>query len=488
MPPPTSTAPDRRERLALAWIVAVALICRTVALFQPIRYDEAVTWWLFTSRGWWTILSTYPNPNNHVLFSLLAKATSALSPTEPWALRLPAFVAGVAIVPLTWAVGRRLTGRATALLGAALAAGSTSLILYSANARGHTIVVAIALVLVLLADRLRTGGRWTQWLAFAGLGAIGLYTVPVTVYPLGAVSLWIALDSLSRAGSNWRAAVPVLTRLAAAAVLVVVLAGLLYLPIIRSSGLAALTSNKLALPLGWMHFARMLPRFGFELVTTWTSPLPWWCVPIVLVLALWGMRRAPGARGVSLAFATTVWCTGMLVLTHRTPFVRFWLSILPLFLLATARGLALLGATWARRSPRLARLDAAWSAAALATVMGIVALMTRAAIVSDDTGSFPPAKAVTALIGNSLRPGDRVLAVIPGNAPLMYYFGMSGLDVGLIDTPDSLTRRRFVVLDHARGQDLAWAVRVGLLVPRRDRTPILLGTPDGAEVWFAEPR
>ncbi|MDB4898523.1 MAG: hypothetical protein JWN53_331, partial [Gemmatimonadetes bacterium] len=418
MPPITSTAPDRRERLALAWIIAVAIVCRTVALVQPIRYDEAVTWALFTSRNWWTILSTYPNPNNHVLFSLLAKATSALAPTEPWALRLPAFVAGVAIVPLTWAVGRRLAGRTTALLGAALAAGSTSLILYSTNARGHTIVGAVALVLILLADRMRAGGRRPQWLAFAALGAIGLYTVPVTVYPLGAVSLWIALDALRRARGDWHSALPVLARLAATTVTVVVLAALLYAPIIRSSGLAALTSNKLALPLGWTHFARVLPRFTFELATTWTSPLPWWSAPIVFALALWGVRRERPADDASLALATVAWCVGMLVLTHRTPFVRFWLSILPLFLLAVGRGLARWGAIWARRVPSLARIDAAWSAAVLATAVGVVALATRAAIVSDDTGSFPPARAVTALIGSRLRPGDRVLAVIPANAPL----------------------------------------------------------------------
>lgn len=479
---------DRRERLALAWIVAVAIACRLAALFQPIRYDEAVTWVMFTSQPWHTVLATYPNPNNHVLYSVLAKLTSALAPASPWALRLPAFLAGVAIVPLTWAVGRRLAGRTTALLGAALAAGSTSLVLYSVNARGHTIVCVVALLLVLLADRLRTTDDAGRWIAFVALGAVGLYTVPVTIYPLGATALWIALDRLRRVERSPGAVMRTLAPLAAATLGVMLLAGLLYAPILRSSGLGALTSNKLALPVTWPHFARLVPKFVYELVLTWTSPFPWWCAPVLFALAFWGMRGDARERRVPLALAVIAWCVGVLCLTHRTPFVRFWLSILPLFLLAAGRGLARWAETWRRRAPRLPHLDAAWGAVLLASLAGAVALSTRAAETSDDTGTFRPANAVTTLVGPRLRPGDRVLAIIPANAPLLYYFGVRGIDMGYLGTPDSLTRRRFVVLDPTRGQDFQWAVRVGLLDPARDEVPALLGRPDGSEVWFAAQR
>jgi len=103
------------EREAIWLITAVAVVCRLAALTQPMRYDEAITWAYFVGRPWATIVSSYPFPNNHVLFSLLAKVTSSLSPFQPWALRLPAFVAGVAIVPLTWAVGRRFATPAACL-------------------------------------------------------------------------------------------------------------------------------------------------------------------------------------------------------------------------------------------------------------------------------------------------------------------------------------------------------------------------------------
>ena len=173
------------ERSAILLITAIAVIARLAVLWQPMRYDESVTWAYFAGRSWSTIVSSYQFPNNHVFFSLLAKATSSVAPFQPWALRLPALLAGVAVVPLTWAVGRRFASETIGLLGAALAAGSTTLVLYSTNARGYTLVVALFLVLLLLADHLRTSQRLLHWATFAILGAIGLYTIPVMLYPLG---------------------------------------------------------------------------------------------------------------------------------------------------------------------------------------------------------------------------------------------------------------------------------------------------------------
>jgi hypothetical protein len=50
---------------------------------------------------------------------------------------------------------------------------------------------------------------------------------------------------------------------------------------------------------------------------------------------------------------------------------------------------------------------------------------------------------VATLVGDSLQRGDRVLAVIPLNGPLLYYLGVRGIDTTFLTTPDSPTRRRF---------------------------------------------
>jgi hypothetical protein len=476
---------DTRERLVVCLITAVAFICRVAAIGQPMRYDESITWAYFVGRPWSTLVSSYQFPNNHVLHSLLAKIAVSAFPFAPWALRLPAFLAGVTIVPLTWAVGRRFADRGTALLGAALTAASTTLVLYSTNARGYSIVVMLFLLMLLVADGIFRGTWRHGWLTLTLLGAAGLYTIPVMLYPVGVVSLWLVLGAFRLPPrERWRRIGAVALSGAGA----VALALLLYLPIIRSAGLSALTGNKFVSASPWLTFVLDLPKFVAETLGTWSSPLPWWSAFVLPVLALLGLRRISPSRAPSLALATTLWCAVLLLATHRVPFVRVWLFLLPLFLLAVARGLVHVWRdTVGHRRPAW-QVDPAWAAAGVALLLGSEALRSRAAISSDDTGAFRPARDVATLIAPRLKPGDRVLAPIPSNGPLLYYFAEQGLDTASLTVPLARSQRAFLVLDRANGQDLAWAVRVGMIDPASFREPELLGRPGNAEVWATERR
>jgi hypothetical protein len=484
-PEPSAVPVATRERIAIGVITAIAIVCRVAALWQPMRYDESITWAYFVGRPWSTVVSSYQFPNNHVLHSLLAKLVVSVVPWAPWALRLPAFVAGVAIVPLTWAVGRRYADRGTALIGAALTAASTTLVLYSTNARGYSLVVMLFLVMLLVADRIRRGTVRHGWPLLALLGALGLYAIPVMLYPLGVVLLWLTLDArnLPAVDRPKRVVTVALSGLGA-----VVLAGLFYLPIIRSAGLSALIGNKFVTASPWLQFALDLPRFFAELLGTWSSPLPWWSAFVLPVLALLGLRRFCPSRAPSLALATVTWCATLLLLTHRIPFVRVWLFMLPLFLLAVARGLIHVWRdTIGHRRPSW-KLEQSWVAAALVMLLGVVALRSRAALESPDTGVFQPAREVAALLAPRLRPGDRVLAPIPTNGPLLYYFAERGLDTASLTVPITRSRRAYLVLDTARGQSLDWAVRVGMIDPAQFRAPELVGRSGNAEVWTTERR
>jgi hypothetical protein len=476
---------DTRERIALGVITAIALVCRIAALWQPMRYDESITWAYFVGRPWSTVVTSYQFPNNHVLHSLLAKLVVSIVPWAPWALRLPAFLAGVAIVPLTWAVGRRFADRGTALIGAALAAVSTTLVLYSTNARGYSMVVMLFLVMLLVADRIRLGSARRGWQVLALLGGLGLYVIPVMLYPLGAVLLWLTLDARNLPAAERLKHVRAVALSGAGAV---VLAGVLYLPIIRSAGLSALIGNKFVSASPWLQFGLDLPRFFAELLGTWSSPLPWWTAFVLPVLALLGLRRLAPSRRPSLALATVTWSVVLLLLTHRIPFVRVWLFMLPLFLLAVGRGLIHVWRdTIGYRLPSW-KLEASWAAAALVVLLGAEALRSRAALESTDTGVFQPAREVAALLAPRLQPGDRVLAPIPTNGPLLYYFAERGLDTASLTVPMNRSRRAYLVLDTARGQNLDWAVRVGMIDPSQFRAPELVGRSGNAEVWRTERR
>lgn len=374
--------------VAIVWVTLLSAVCRIAALQQPMRYDESVTWAFFVGRPWATIVSQYQFPNNHVFYSLLAKATPSLAAWQPWALRLPAAVAGIAIVPLTWAVGRRFADRHTALLGAALAGASTPLILYSTNARGYSLVVMLFLCLLLHADRLREAPRPRGYIVFAALSALGLYTIPVMLYPIAVIGVWLAFDAWPRPDRVRRLLLLGTSCIASAGV-----AAILYLPIIRTAGVAALGGNKFVTPSSWMALARDMPRFLAEVATTWAQPAPPIAALLIALLAVNGMRRsAPprtGARTPSLAWSAIIGCVVILVLTRRAPFVRVWLFLLPLYLLAVARGTIRIGRRVGSTSMALRLEGTPWPALTLATALTAVSLWTRGAERSDDTGAFP---------------------------------------------------------------------------------------------------
>ena len=64
------------------------------AIVMPVCYDEGLTYLYFTSKGIFSSMSFYPEPNNHILHSLLTNLTIHLpfGDTE-FRLRLPSLIA-----------------------------------------------------------------------------------------------------------------------------------------------------------------------------------------------------------------------------------------------------------------------------------------------------------------------------------------------------------------------------------------------------------
>ncbi len=451
---------DDTTRFGVVAIVVAGLVARAAALGQPMRYDESVTYLYFIGRSWYTAVTSYQFQSNHLLYTIAAKLTAALGGGAPWSLRLPAFAAGVAVVPLTYAVGRALYTRTAALVGAALAAAATPLVLFSANARGYSIVVAAYLVLLLIAARIRAaGGTVRRWGAFATVAAVGMATIPVMLYPLGAAALWLALTLVVERG---RRALPALAALGGALAAAAALALLAYLPIIHANGFAVLVGDKSVAASPWPAFYRQLLPSLVVALESWAQPYP--ILVGVLLFAALAVGAARSARlsreGVPVLLAAGVWSAALLVATHRVPFARTWIWAFPVAALAVGAA-AELKLRWPRAAKAAPFVPLI---AAVAAVAGVGwGFATDALGQSDDTGVFTGAQPVAEALATRAQPGDRVLAWIPASAPLQYYMLRAGADTALLSTPDSATRRQIVVLNVRYDQTVSWAIAVGMV-------------------------
>ena len=138
-----------------------------------------------------TLRAVVHTENTPPLWYVLEWAISRVLGTGAVALRLLSALAGVATVPVAWAIGRELAGRRAALACAALVAVNPLFVWYSQEARAYALFVliaALAMLCFLRAEREPTPARMA---AFAVSGSLALLTHYFAVFLLVPMVLWL---------------------------------------------------------------------------------------------------------------------------------------------------------------------------------------------------------------------------------------------------------------------------------------------------------
>jgi hypothetical protein len=126
------------------------------------------------------------------LYFLLAWAAAQLGDAA-WLLRLPALIAGTALIPLVYIVGRRIVSHPAALFASALAALSPFMTFYSTEARAYALMTLLVLasswaLLQALEDRGR--GWWAAYAVASAAAMYSHYTAALVLAPQAAWALW----------------------------------------------------------------------------------------------------------------------------------------------------------------------------------------------------------------------------------------------------------------------------------------------------------
>jgi hypothetical protein len=262
-------------------------------------------------------------------------------------------------MPAAFAAIRPLYGSRAALFATGLVATCAEMVDYSANARGYSLVTLAFLLLIILAERLRHSPSVRDRALYSIVTALAMWTVPTALYPVGGVSLWLALSLLRRrAFPELRAFVG--SMLAAAALTVA-----LYLPALEHSGLAALVHNEVVAPSPWPVFLSEMWRSVGDTLWFWDRGMPALVAVLLGACALVAIVRYGDVSrdDAGFPYVVAVWCAVLLALNHRAPQVRVWQWLVPLAAAMAGAGVVYL----IDRSPRVATFTArrfpAWVAA-----------------------------------------------------------------------------------------------------------------------------
>jgi hypothetical protein len=478
----TETVPEGtgwRFTATLGLVVVAGVAIRLSLLDHVLRNDEVVT---ATRHGvdLVTAITDYSAPNNHILHTVLVNISTTLFGMDPWAIRLPAFLFGVGlIIAVDWWIASATGKRAAGLLAAAFVAGSSMLIEYSTIARGYTMVAVGYVVLLEIGRRLLQAPSLRLWVGWVAVSTAGLITVPVFIFPLATVGVWVVLTAFLRQRREG-----LFGQLALSLLLIGVLTVLAYVPAAIATGVEAIVANPFVRSLSWSE----MPDEWFRLTTrlarmVWRDGIVAIVYSILFIVAIARNRRIFGSP-----LTPAIGLLGPLALAlgrQVAPPQRVWLFGWPLVLGMAGAALAFL---LDRFLPRLAgsRLTIPVLAVLLASTMGLATLATEEVQKSGEGGPFHDAPEVTELLTDVLEEGDRVLVNSHPRWVLDYYLSPEERSDPAMSRDFENAQRVFVVVYHPREQTLEGVLAESSFPVTEFSDPSLLWSLPETDVYLVE--
>ncbi len=185
----------RTEAVGLGCLIVAGFAIRLTFVLDPISYDESHTYVFFASRTFLDVISDYTMPNNHFFHTVLAHLSLKTLGSSLLALRLPAFIAGLLVIPMSYWLMHRLFDGRTALLSAGLTAVGPAMVEYSGQARGYTLMALFFLLGFTVGSYLRERSSVTGWGVFIITFTLGIYTVPILIIGLAIVATWMLVTA-----------------------------------------------------------------------------------------------------------------------------------------------------------------------------------------------------------------------------------------------------------------------------------------------------
>jgi hypothetical protein len=235
-------------------------------------------------------------------FLWILKALTLVLGSGEWVLRLWPFVAGVATLPLTWLVGRRLVGAPAAMLATVAMAFSLIAIRYATEAKPYASDACIALALVWLAMRVHDDiTNKATWRSLRLAGVLGLLISLPSAFVLGAIG--ISLFPAARKAGRWAG----IAVIAAALEWITAFVILWFVVVRQASGSAYLKEYWAPVMLDWAapdFLARVIRMLASVAATPlrWDGDLAPALIAVVLaVCGVWSVARKNAALAVLVA-------------------------------------------------------------------------------------------------------------------------------------------------------------------------------------------
>ena len=304
---------DKNTSLILVYVLLVSVVTSVYyCLTLPVSFDESCTFILFTNKGFYTAISQYPAPNNHVLFSILTTLTNQI-PTLSNLLKIRLVSISVNILTLL-SLYRFISvffNQKMALLIVCVFSLLFLNIYYSYMARGYGLVnlffINCLYYTFKICNHIPTRITFV-WLGLFSL--LGLYTIPTFIYPILTLYTFIVLI---KPHLFWS--------LITLFIIVLILGAILYSPIMYSCGIESITNNRFVKPMSLLQSLKSLP-FYYPSAISQITGIHW---SVLAILLSWSYYKiVQSGHKFEIYFATVcILAPAVLICIQRVnPFAR----------------------------------------------------------------------------------------------------------------------------------------------------------------------
>ena len=135
---------SRSVRYSFLAVIVLGTIIRLVGITTPLHGDELATISIWANMPLLSIPTHYEYPNNHILHTLVVATIFKIFGLNPFLLRTPVLVCGIASIAFAFLTTHRITRNAQAGLAVSLLiAINGGHIFYSTHARGYMLILLI---------------------------------------------------------------------------------------------------------------------------------------------------------------------------------------------------------------------------------------------------------------------------------------------------------------------------------------------------------
>ena len=432
---------SRLDLYFILTIFAVGLCLRAYFLGQPMRYDESANFLNNINRSL-PFLFLYNAPNNHVLHTLLVKLSTLFMGSSPASIRFPAFLSGLASIPLIFVLCRAVIHRKSGILATIGMSIAPFMVLHSTMARGYSLLLLLTLFLALVGIIYINRPSFTGCFVISLITALGMFTIPTMLFPCTAIYFWLVcllfIKKIPVKVIFYKFITPV-------GIMTFFLTLIFYTPTITASGgVDSILRNHWVQPLQWKAFFHQIsPHFWF-VFTRFTRDIPHSILLLTGVLMITGILVAFKRHNWELLLILPTMLLGsglVFFLKQSIPYPRIWIYLIPFILIIADSGLTYFIEKFSNRFQSILTTLIILYGAFFA-----FSLMSRETIAKyPDTGSFPEAQYIARYMKPRINKDDTVHTLIPADYPLRYYFMHYGIDEQIWE-PKSKSRKDFYVV------------------------------------------